>query len=169
MITVLQIRIFMLSGFHSLRNQPSFDKLFSMMISCQKIVTSLPFFQFTANLEQSRSRILNAQSVKLKFSLISTFYFTKTESKTKKSLAQLSHYCFEYRHCFGHTQKKTLIFCKKYRHQQNQEGLGTKRYIFWNYICVKFHAKFEVSSITLRSFRQEVILFPPNTQLRMNP
>ena len=27
--------------------------------------------------------------------------------------------------------KKTLTFCKKYWHQQNQENLGTKRYTFW--------------------------------------
>ena len=30
------------------------------MRSCRKIVTSLPFFQFAANLEQSGSRIPNA-------------------------------------------------------------------------------------------------------------
>ena len=31
-----------------------------MLVSCWNIVTSLPFFQFTANLEQSGSRILDA-------------------------------------------------------------------------------------------------------------
>ena len=46
-------------------------------------------------LEQSGSGIPNAWSVKLIFSLIVTFYLTKTENRTKKSLAQLSHYCFE--------------------------------------------------------------------------
>ena len=30
-----------------------------------------------------------------RFSLIVTFYLTKTENKTKKSLTQLSHYFFE--------------------------------------------------------------------------
>ena len=59
------------------------------------IVTSLLFFQFTANSEQSGSHIPDAQSVKLIFSLIVTFYLTKTESRTKKPLTQLSHYCFE--------------------------------------------------------------------------
>ena len=48
-----------------------------------------------ANLEQSGSRIPEAQPVKLIFSLIATFYLTKTENKTKKSLIQLSHYSFE--------------------------------------------------------------------------
>ena len=28
-------------------------------------------------------------------SLVVTFYLTKTENKTEKSLAKLSHYCFE--------------------------------------------------------------------------
>ena len=27
-------------------------------------------------------------------------------------------------------------FQKKCWHKENQEGLGTKRYVFWNYICV---------------------------------
>ena len=75
-----------------------------MITSCQKVVTSLPFFQFTANLEQS------AQSVKLTFSLIVTFYLTKTESRNKISLTQLSHYSFEQRYYIG---QKTLIFCKE--------------------------------------------------------
>ena len=36
-----------------------------MMTSCQEIVTQLPFFQFMANLEQSGSRILDAESAKV--------------------------------------------------------------------------------------------------------
>ena len=47
------------------------------------------------NLEQSESWIPDALSVKLTFSLKVTFYLTKTENRTKKSLTQLSHYCFE--------------------------------------------------------------------------
>ena len=48
------------------------------------------------NSEQSRSRIAEAQSVKLIFSLIVTFYLTKTktENRTRKPLIQLSQYCF---------------------------------------------------------------------------
>ena len=65
------------------------------MTLCSKIVTSLSFFQFTANLEQSRSRIPDVQSVKLIFPLIITFSLTKTENKTKKSPTEISHYYFE--------------------------------------------------------------------------
>ena len=56
------------------------------MTSCGKIVTSLPFLQFKANLEKSRSQIPNAQSVKLIFSLMVPFYLNKTEIRSKKSL-----------------------------------------------------------------------------------
>ena len=48
------------------------------MTSCRKIVTSLSFFQFRANLEQSGSRIPDAESAKVMFSYIVTFYLTKT-------------------------------------------------------------------------------------------
>ena len=64
-------------------------------MSCRKIVTSLPFFQFTANLEQSGSWIPDTKSVKLIFSLMVTFCPTKTESRSKKFLTQLPHYCFD--------------------------------------------------------------------------
>ena len=49
-------------------------------------MTSLSFFQFIANLEQSGSKIPDVWSVKHTFSLKVTFYLTKTESRTKKSL-----------------------------------------------------------------------------------
>ena len=62
-----------------------------MLENCVIIV----FFIFMANLEQSRSRIQNAESAKVMFSLIVNFYLTKTENRTKKSLKQLSQYCFE--------------------------------------------------------------------------
>ena len=62
---------------------------------CRKIVTSLPFLQYMANSEQSKSRILDALSVKLIFLLIVIFYLAKTEIMSKKSLKKLSHYCFE--------------------------------------------------------------------------
>ena len=68
------------------RNKTSQKKL--TMTSCRRIMTLLPFFQFTANLEQSGSRIPDAQTVKLIFSLIVTFYLTKTENRTKKSVTQ---------------------------------------------------------------------------------
>ena len=58
----------------------------------RKIVTSLPFFKFTVNLEQSESRIPDAKSVKFIFSLSVTIYLIKTENRTKKSLTHVSHY-----------------------------------------------------------------------------
>ena len=61
------------------------------MMSCPQVVTSLLFFQFKAHLEHSESWILDAQSVKLTFPIIETFYLTKTENRTKKPLTQLSH------------------------------------------------------------------------------
>ena len=63
--------------------------------SCQKVVTLLSFYQFIANLERSGSRVPDAYSVKLMFSLIVTFYLTKNANRAKKSLTELSHYCFE--------------------------------------------------------------------------
>ena len=42
---------------------------------------------------------------KLIFSLLVILYLTKTESRTKIYLTQLSHYCF-------HFCQKTLMFCK---------------------------------------------------------
>ena len=52
--------------------------------SCREIVTSLSFFQFMVNLEQSRSRISDAVSARLMFSLKVAFYLIKTENRTKK-------------------------------------------------------------------------------------
>ena len=87
------------------RNKTTLKKL--TMTSFWKTVTSLPYFQFTANLEQSGGRITDAQFVKGVCSLIVTFYPTKTANRTKKSLIQLSHYCFEYSYYFG---QNILIF-----------------------------------------------------------
>ena len=72
--------------------------------SCRKIMTSLSFFGFLANLEQSGGRIPDTESAKVMFSVIGTFCLTKTENRTKKSVA-LSKSTF--------LDKKTLIFCKK--------------------------------------------------------
>ena len=60
-----------------------------------EIVTSLSFFQFMTNLKQFGSQIPDTYPVKLIFLLIVTFYLSKTESRIKKSIAQLSHYFFE--------------------------------------------------------------------------
>ena len=64
-------------------------------MSCQHIVMPLSFFHFITNLKQFGSQILEAWSVKLALTLTVTFYLTKTENRTKKSLTQLSHYCFD--------------------------------------------------------------------------
>ena len=58
-------------------------------------LTSLSFFGFLTNLEQSGGRIPDTESVKVIFSVIVTFCLTETENRAKKSLTQLSHYCFE--------------------------------------------------------------------------
>ena len=60
-----------------------------------EIMTSLSFSGFLANLEQSCDRIPNTESANVMFLVIGTFCLTKTENRTKKSLTQLSHYCFE--------------------------------------------------------------------------
>ena len=75
------------------RNKKTSKKL--RMTSCQKIVTSLSFFRFLANLEQSGGRIPDTESAEVMLSVTVTFCFTKTENRTKKSLTKLSHYCFE--------------------------------------------------------------------------
>ena len=54
------------------------------MTLCQQIVTSLSFFQFMVNLEQSRSQILDTWSVKFILSWIVSIYLTKTKNSTKK-------------------------------------------------------------------------------------
>ena len=54
-----------------------------MLCGCKAIAS---YNQFTANLEQSRNRIPDASSVKLIFSSTVTFYLTKTENRTNKSL-----------------------------------------------------------------------------------
>ena len=65
------------------------------MTSFLKIVTSLSFFKFLTNLEQSGGRIPDTESAKIMFSITVTFFLRKTENRTKKYLTQLSHYCFE--------------------------------------------------------------------------
>ena len=65
------------------------------LTSCRKPVTSSSFFGFLANLEQSGGRIPDTESTKVMFPVIVTFCPTKTENRTKTSLTQLSHYCFE--------------------------------------------------------------------------
>ena len=62
-----------------------------MLENCHVIVISLIYGQFGA-IRKPDSRTL---SVKPIFSLIVTFNLTKTENRTKKSVAQVSHYSFK--------------------------------------------------------------------------
>ena len=56
------------------------------------VIMIVPIYgQFEA-IQKPDSRV---QSVKLTFSLTVTFYLTKSENRTKKSLTELPHYCFE--------------------------------------------------------------------------
>ena len=55
----------------------------------------IAIFRIFDNLEQSGGRISDTESAKVMFSVIGTFCLTKTANRTKKSLTQLSHYCFD--------------------------------------------------------------------------
>ena len=59
--------------------------------SCQQAMT-LFFFGFVVDFD--------VWSIILKFSLIATSYVTKIQNRTKKSLIQLSYYCFQLRYYF---------------------------------------------------------------------
>ena len=65
---------------HDKRNIAKSKKL--MMMPCQHRCNTLSFFQFMTNLEQSRSWIPEAWSLKLTYPLILFFYLTKIENKT---------------------------------------------------------------------------------------
>ena len=67
-----------------------FDEDF-MSENCDVIV----IFRICGQFEQSGGRIADTESAEVMFSVTVTFRRTKTESRTKKSLTQLSQYCFE--------------------------------------------------------------------------
>ena len=58
------------------------------LTSCQKIVTSLSFIGFLSNLEQPIGRTSDTESAKVMFSVVVTFFLTKTENRTEKSLTK---------------------------------------------------------------------------------
>ena len=71
------------------------------------VIVLFPIFgQFGAIWKPDSGRIV----CKTTFSLIVTFYLTKTETRTKKSLTQPSHSCLEYRYYFC---QKCWFFAKK--------------------------------------------------------
>ena len=57
-------------------------------------VMSLSFLEFWP-IWSSPEIGFRTESAEVMFSVIVTFYLTKTENRTKKSLTQVSHYCFE--------------------------------------------------------------------------
>ena len=63
-----------------------------------------------ANLQPPESRIPDAWSIKLTFSLIVTFYLTEPKSRTKKSQRQFLYYLFDLQYYFC---QKILIFAKR--------------------------------------------------------
>ena len=71
------------------------------MMSYWEIKTSRSFFRLMSYLEKSRSRMPEAYSLKLTVSLTVIFYLTKTKNRTKKSLTQLSQYCFKKSYYFS--------------------------------------------------------------------
>ena len=94
-------------------------------------MTLLPFFQFTDNLEQLGSQI------PVIISLTVTFYLTKTENRTKKSL----------------TQPKNTDFAKNADISKIRITLVVKGTFFETTYSKCLRAKFEVSNITLTSFK----------------
>ena len=75
------------------RNKTNSKKIYDNVMSenCD-LIAILPIY---GQLEQFECRIPDIESIKHVFSLIVTFYLTKTENRTIISLTQLSHYCFE--------------------------------------------------------------------------
>ena len=70
------------------------QKILAMTL-CREIVTSLSFFGFLANLEQSRGRIPDTEHAKVMFSVIVTIFVLQKLKTELNSLTQLLHYCFE--------------------------------------------------------------------------
>ena len=62
-----------------------------MLRNCDVIVIFLDFWPVLSSPEAG----FQTQNLQKLSSVIVTFRLTKTENRTKKSLTQLSHYCFE--------------------------------------------------------------------------
>ena len=63
------------------RNKATLKKL--TVTLCREIVTSLSFFGFLANLEQSGGRIPDTESAEIMFSVTVTFCLTKLKTQLK--------------------------------------------------------------------------------------
>ena len=100
----------------------------------------IDIFPIKTNLEQSGSRILDAWSIVFKFSLIRTFYLTKTESSTKKSLKQLSLCFLEF---YYMPKNAKLYFAKEILPSEKLTGPGTISLYFLKLcMCVYLRTKF---------------------------
>ena len=70
------------------------QKILTMTL-CRQVATLFSFFEFMANFHLLRDRIPDEWSIKYTFLLRVTFYLTKLGTRIRKSLTQLSYYCFE--------------------------------------------------------------------------
>ena len=95
-------------------------------------------------MEQSGSRIPDAWFLILAFSLMVALYFIKIEIRTKKVLFLPKNFDFLQRN--ADISKINRVFVPN---------------VMKLHMCVYLRTKFQVSSIILTSFRQEVILTPP--------
>ena len=130
------------------RNKTTSKKL--TITSCRKILTSLSFSWFLANLVQSGGQIPDTESAKFMFSLTVTFCLAKTENKTKKSNIALTLLLWV-KVLFW---IKIANFCKKMLTSAKLRGPRYYKVYFLKLsIGVYLRAKSEVSSIILTSFR----------------
>ena len=99
-----------------------------------------------------------------------TFYLTKTGNRSKKSLTQLSHYCF---HKGNILATNVIFFCRKMLTSAKiRQPWYKKVYLLKLHMSFYLRAKFEFFSIILTSFRQSeggwgggwILLLPRPTQ-----
>ena len=99
----------------------------------------------------------------LTFLLIATFYLTKTENRTKKSLSSSHTIAFGKGAIFA----KNQIFCKKMLASAKLRGSWHQTVYFLKlHMYLYLRAKFQVSSITLTGFRRGNFIRP---QLQNEP
>ena len=115
-----------------------------MFTSCWEIVTSLSFFGFLVNLEQSRDRIPDSESAKVMLSV--TVTFCRTKLKTELKILQhsshtnaLSKSTFLDKERYFFAKKKMLTSAKL------RERRHSKVYYLELNMVVCLCAKFEVS------------------------
>ena len=118
------------------------------MPSCRKIMTSLLFFGFLANLEHSKGRIPDTESAKVMFSGKVTFFLTKTENRTNTALTLLLWVKVYF------WTKNAIFLLKNADISKIKDIKALKVYFLKLHMGMYLRAKFEASSIILTSFRQ---------------